>query len=148
LLNFLAREEVPMTKEKDLALYVAVYDSIHSAEADLDAFEQLHKLDLVGTFDAAIVEKRNGKPHVAKRLDRPMVRVIPEELNFGPLPRTELKKAAEELEAGKASLIVVGEPTLEKAFAKAVTHATKTLKQVFDATADELQKELREVVES
>ncbi len=137
-----------MAKEKDLAMYVAVYDSIDSAEADLDAFEQLHKLDLIGTFDAAIIEKRNGKPHVAKRLDRPMVHVIPDQLNFGPLSRKELKKAAEELDAGEVSLIVVGEPTLEKAFDKAVTHATKTVKQVFDATADELAKELRETASS
>lgn len=138
-----------MAKEKDLAMYVAVYDSIDLAEADLDAFEQLHKLDLIGTFDAAIVEKRDGKPHVAKRLDRPMVHVIPEQLNFGgPLSRKELKKAAVELDAGEASLIVVGEPTLEKAFDRAVTHATKTVKQVFDATADELAKELRGAVGS
>lgn len=137
-----------MAKEKDLAMYVAVYDSNDSAEADLDAFEHLHKLDLIGTFDAAIIEKRNGKLHVAKRLDRPMVHVIPDQLNFGPLSRKELKKVAVELDAGEVSLIVVGEPTLEKAFGKAVTHTTKTVKQVFDATADELTKELREVASS
>lgn len=137
-----------MAKEKDLAMYVAVYDSVDSAEMDLDAIEQLHKEDLVGTFDAAIVDKENGKPHVVRRMDRPMVRVIPERLSFGRLSRKELKDAATELDANQVGLIVVGEPTLDKAFDKAVTHASKTLKQVFDATTDELAREMKEVVGS
>ena len=67
-----------MTKERDLALYVAVYGSVDSAEADLDAIEQLHKKDLVGTFDAAVVDRENGRPHIVKRMARPMVAVIPD----------------------------------------------------------------------
>ena len=50
-----------MAKERDLAYYVAIYDSVDSAKADLDAIEQLHKDDLIGTFDAAIVDKENGR---------------------------------------------------------------------------------------
>ena len=135
-----------MAKEKDLAFYVAVYESVDLAKADLDAIEQLHKDDLIGTFDAAIVDKENGKPHIVKRMARPMVRVIPD--FFGDdvalLPYDELHGAAAELNASEAGLIVVGEPTLDKAFDKAVTHATKTLKHVVDATADELAKEMKE----
>ena len=141
-------EEVAMTKEIDLAYYVAVYDSVDSARADLDAIEQLHKDDLIGTFDAAIVDKENGKPHIVKRMARPMVRVIPDFFgdDFALLPYDELHGAAAELNASEAGLIVVGEPTLDKAFDKAVTHATKTLKHVVDATADELAKEMKEAV--
>ena len=135
-----------MAKEKDLAFYVAVYGSVDLAKADLDAIEQLHKTDLVGTFDAAVVDKENGKPHIVKRMARPMVRVIPD--IFGGesalLPYDELHEAAADLSASEAGLIVVGEPTLDKAFDKAVTHATKTLKHVVDATADELAKEMKE----
>jgi uncharacterized membrane protein len=138
--------EVIVAKEKDLAFYVAVYESVDLAKADLDAIEQLHKDDLVGTFDAAVVEKENGKPHIVKRMARPMVRVIPD--LFGDdsawLPYDELHEAAAALSASEAGLIVVGEPTLDKAFDKAVTHATKTLKHVVDATADELAKEMSE----
>ena len=137
-----------MAKDKDLAFYVAVYDSVDSASTDLDAIEQLHKNDLIGTFDAAIVDRKDGKPHIVKRMDRPMVRVIPEELGFGPLSRKELKEAAAELSGNQASLIMVGEPTLEKAFNKAVTHATKTVKNVMDATADELAREMKEAAGS
>ena len=135
-----------MAKEKDLAFYVAVYESVDLAKADLDALEQLHKDDLVGTFDAAVVEKENGKPHIVKRMARPMVRVIPD--LFGGdsawLPYDELHEAATALGASEAGLIVVGEPTLDQAFDKAVTHATKTLKHVVDATADELAREMKE----
>ena len=74
--------------------------------------------------------------------------MIPEELGFGPLSRKELKEAAEELGANQAGLIVVGEPTLEKAFDKAVTRAAKTLKQTVDATTDELAAEMKQAVQS
>lgn len=139
-----------MTKERDLAYYVAVYDSVDSAKADLDALEQLHKADLVGTFDAAIVDKENGKPHIVKRMARPMVQVIPDVFgdDFAWLPYDELHGAAAELNASEAGLIVVGEPTLDVAFDKAVTHATKTLKHVVDATADEVAKEMKDAGEA
>ena len=132
-----------MAKERDLSMFAAVYDDVSSAEADLAAIEQLHKDDLIGTFDAAVVTSKNKKPHIVKRLDRPMVRVIPEELGFGPLSRKELKEIGTELSAYEAGLVMIGEPTFEKAFDKAVTHAAKTVKHVLDATADELADELK-----
>jgi len=139
-----------MAKEKDLALYVAVYESVDLAKADLEAIEQLHKDDLVGTFDAAIVDKENGRPHIVKRMARPMVRVIPDSLGGSDawLPYDELHGAAAELSSSEAGLIVVGEPTLDKAFEKAVTHATKTVKHVVDATADELAKEMKQAAKT
>lgn len=133
-----------MAKERDFAVYTALYDSVNSARTDLEAIEQLHRDDLIGVFDAAVVDKRNGKPHIVKRIDRPMVRVIPEELGFGPLSRKELKEVGSGLDSSEAALVVLGEPTLDKAFAKAVTNANKTLKSVLDATADEVASELKE----
>jgi len=135
-----------MAKERDLAFYIAVYESVDLAKADLDALEQLHKNDLVGTFDAAVVDREGGKPHIVKRMARPMVRVIPDWFggDSALLPYDELHEAAADLSASEAALVVVGEPTLDKAFDKAVTHATKTLKHVVDATADELAKEMKE----
>lgn len=137
-----------MAKEKDLAVYVGVYESVDLAEADLDAIEQLHKDELIGTFDAAVVDNENGKPHIVKRMDRPMVRVIPQWFSSGLLSRKELHNAAAQLGAGRAGLIVVGEPTLEKAFDKAVTRATKTVKQVIDSTTDELAEEMKEAAQA
>ncbi len=134
-----------MSTERDLALYVAIYDGVDSAEADLDAIEQLHKHDIVGTFDAAVVDRENGGPHIVKRMARPMVRVIPDAMgdDYALLPYDELHDTAAQLGASEAALIVVGEPTLDKAFDKAVTHASKTLKHVMDVTADELAKEMK-----
>ena len=48
------------------------------ALAELDAIEQLHKDELIGQHDAAVIDKEDGRPHVVKRMDRPRIRVIPE----------------------------------------------------------------------
>ncbi|HTX93971.1 MAG TPA: hypothetical protein VME67_03500 [Mycobacterium sp.] len=134
--------------DNNSALCVAVYDSVEAAEADLDAIEQLHEDELVGKFDAAVVDNEDGKPHIVKRMDRPRIRIIPEELGFGPLSRKELKEAAAELSGNQAALIMVGEPTLDKAFDKAVTRAAKTVKRTVDTTTDELARELKGAVGS
>ena len=57
-------------------LYAAVYDGVDAALADLAAFEQLHKAQMIGNYDAAVVDKKDGEPHIVKRVDRPAVRVI------------------------------------------------------------------------
>jgi hypothetical protein len=137
-----------MAKERELAVFTAVYDNVDDAKADLNDIEQLHKDDLLGTFDAAVVDQEKGKPHIAKRMDRPIVRVIPEELGFGTLRRKELKEAAGELQGNQAGLIVVGQPTLEKGFDKAVTRAAKVVKRTMDATTDEIAEEMKEAAQS
>ena len=136
-----------MAKERELAVFTAVYDSVDDAKADLTSIEQLHKDDLVGTFDAAVVDQEKGKPHIVKRMDRPMVRVIPEELGFGTLTRKELKAAGAELQGSQAGLIVVGQPTLEKGFDKAVTRAAKVMKRTMDATTAEIAEEMKEAAQ-
>ena len=129
-------------------LYTAVYDNLDDALNDLNALEMLHEDAMIGKFDAAVIDQENGKPHIAKRMDRPRIRVIPEEFGSGPLPRKELKEAAAELSANEVGLIVVGEPTLEKGFDKAVTKADKVVKRSLDATTDEIASELHEALQS
>ena len=135
-----------MADNKPALLYAASYDSLSAALADMDALNQLHKDSVIGSFDAAVIDKENGKPHVAKRLDRPQVRVIPEWFGGGTLPRKELHEAAQELTANQAGLIAVGEPTIEKALDKALTGADKVVKQTVDATTDEITSELQEAL--
>ena len=135
-----------MTDQKPLLVYAATYDSVSDAETDLDAIEQLHKDKLIGSFDAAVIDKQDGKPHVAKRMDRPYVRVIPEWFGGGTLPRKELHEAAQELTANQAGLIAVGEPTIEKALDKALTRADKVVKRAVNATTDEITSELQEAL--
>jgi hypothetical protein len=124
--------------------YVAVYDDVDSALADLDAFGELHDEDVIGKYDAAVIDQENDKPHIVKRVDNPRINVLPEVVGRGALPSGELRDAAKELDPGEAALIVVGEPTLAKGFDKAVTRANKVAKESFDASADTLADELIE----
>jgi hypothetical protein len=137
-----------MTDQKPMLIYAATYESVSAAETDLGAIEQLHKDQMIGSFDAAVIDKKDGKPHVAKRMDRPFVRVIPEWFGGGTLPRKELLEAARELTASEAGLIAVGEPTIEKALDKALTNAGKVVKRTVDATTDEITSELQEALKS
>ena len=130
----------------NMVLYTAVYGDVDSALDDLNALEQLHEADIVGKYDAAVIDLENGKPHIVKRMDRPRIRVIPETFGAGTLPRKELKDAASELTSNEAGLIVAGEPTLEKGFDRAVTNAAKVVKRSFDASTDEVASELQEAL--
>jgi hypothetical protein len=137
-----------MADQSNMVLYTALYDSVEEALDDLNAIEQLHEDAIIGKFDAAVVDRQNGEPHIAKRMDRPRVRVIPEIFGSGTLSRKELKEAAGELSGSQAALIVAGEPTLAKGFDKAVTRADKVVKRTLDATTDEVASELQEAVKS
>jgi uncharacterized membrane protein len=134
--------------KKPMLVYAATYDSVSAAEKDLDAIEQLHKDKVIGEFDAAVIDKKDGKPHVAKRMDRPPIRVIPEWFGGGTLPRKELHEAAQELTGSEAGLVAVGEPTIEKALDKALTNADKVVKRTVSATTDEITSELQEALKS
>ena len=137
-----------MSDKKPVVLYTAAYDSVSAALTDLDAVEQLHKDAMIGRYDAAVIDKENGKPHIVKRMDRPAVRVIPEWFGGGTLPRKELHEAAQELTASQAGLIAVGEPTIEEAVDKALTGAARIVKRTVDATTDEIASELQEALKS
>jgi len=123
-------------------LWEAVYPSKDAALADLEVFDHLHDAEVIGKYDAAVIDKENGKPHIVKRVDSPRINVIPELVGGGDLKRSELKKAAEELAPGEAALVVVGEPTIEKAFESSVRQANKIAKQEFDQSADDLASAL------
>ena len=137
-----------MTEKKQLVVYAAAYETVEDALADLDAIEQLHKDEMIGQYDAAVIDKEDGKPHVVKRMDRPHIRVIPEWFGGGSLPRKELHEAAEQLTATQAGLIAVGEPTIEKGLDKALTKAARVVKRTVEATPDEITSELQEALKS
>ena len=129
-------------------MYAAAYETVQDALADLDAVEQLHKEEVIGQYDAAVIDDENGKPHVVRRMDRPHIRVIPEWFGGGTLPRKELHEAAEQLTSAQAGLIVVGEPTIEKGLDKTLTKAAKVVKRTVEATTDEITSELQEALKS
>ena len=137
-----------MSQKKPMVLVAAAYEHVSDALSALAAIEQLHKDEMIGSYDAAVIDKENGKPHIAKRMDRPRVRVIPEQLGSGTLPRKELKEAAQALTADEAGLIAIGEPTIEKALDKTLADADKVVKRSVDAATDEITSELQEALKA
>ena len=136
-----------MADKDRLVVHVAAFSSVSDAEQALATIEQLYKDEAVGTLDAAVIDRENGKPHVVRRMDRPGIRVIPEWFGGGALPRKEVREAAEALTAGQAGLLVVsGEPAVEKALDKALSGAAKVTKHKVDATIDQITSELQEAL--
>jgi predicted enzyme related to lactoylglutathione lyase len=135
-----------MAESEALVVYAAAYVTVEAALADLNAIEQLHKDQLIGRYDAAVIDQENGKPHVVKRMDRPHISVIPEWFGGGTLPRKELHEAAEQLTANQAGLIAVGEPTIEEGLDKALTGAARIVKRAVHATTHEITSELQEAL--
>jgi hypothetical protein len=131
-----------MAELEYVVVYAAAYPTVAAAEAVLSTVEQLHHADVKGPYDAAVVAKENGKPHVVKRLDHPRAQIIPEWLGGGELTRKELDDAAKELAADEAGLIVVGEATIEPALDKVFT-GTTVVKREIGATVDEITTELQ-----
>jgi hypothetical protein len=135
-----------MAEKETMIVYAAAYETVDAALADMDAIEQLHKDEMIGRYDAAVIDKVKHEPRIVKRLDRPHIRVIPEWFGGGTLPRKELHEAAEYLRLQEAGLIVVGEPTIEKGLDTALTKASKVVKHTVQATTDEITRELQEAL--
>ncbi len=132
-----------MAEQEYVVVYAATYPTVAAARAVLDTIEHLHK-EVVGKYNAAVVDKENGRPHVVKRMDRPHVRVIPEWFGGGALTLEELNEAAGELLADEVGLIVVGEASIERAIDKALTGTTKVVKREMAATIGQITSELQE----
>jgi uncharacterized membrane protein len=137
-----------MADKQPMVMFAASYDTVPAAQEALDDIERLHKGEMIGKFDAAVIDNENGKPRIVKRLDRPRIRVIPEAFGGGALPRKELKEAAAELTANQAGLFAVGEPTIDKGISKALENADKVVKRTVEASADEITSELQEALKS
>jgi hypothetical protein len=135
-----------VSQKKPMVLFAAAYESVSDAMSALEDLEQLHKDKMLGSYDAAVIDQKNGKPHIAKRMDRPQMRVIPEQFGRGSLPRKELKDAASTLTSDQAGLIAVGEPTMEEAVDKALSHAAKVVKRQMNADTREITSELQEAL--
>jgi hypothetical protein len=48
--------------DRPVSRYAAAYNNIPDAEADYDAVFDLHAAKAIGTFDAAVIEKRGRGP--------------------------------------------------------------------------------------
>jgi hypothetical protein len=132
-----------MAEPEYVVVYAATYPTVAAALAVLDTIEHLDR-EVSGPYDAAVVDKENGRAHVVRRLDHPRVHIIPERFGGGALTRKELDEAAGELLAAEAGLIVVGEATIEPALDKVFAGTAKVVRREIEATVGEITSELQE----
>ncbi|MCB0827783.1 MAG: DUF1269 domain-containing protein [Solirubrobacterales bacterium] len=159
--------------DRPVFLYAAVYDEMADAEVDFEAVYELHAAGLVGTFDAAVVEKSDDKVHVHKT-EKPTQHgawtgigvgavigiLFPPSIIgtaiaggviggvgahlFRGMSRGDLKDLGETLDDGQAAIIVIGESKLEEQLDKVTERAKKRLEKQVDVEADELKKEIEQ----
>jgi uncharacterized membrane protein len=158
--------------DRPVFLYAAIYDDITEAEADYEAVFDLHALGAIGTFDSAVIRKdEDGKVHVTKT-EKPtqhgawtgagvgaLVGILfpPALIGSavvgatagglighlkGGISRGDLKELGDELEAGNAAVIVIGESKIEEQLEKALERSDKIIEKQIDADADELEREI------
>jgi hypothetical protein len=130
-----------MPEPEYVVVYAARYPSVDAARAVLDTIGQ-HKHELTRAFDAAVVDKENGQPHVVRRLEHEHPHIIPERFSHSLLTRKELTDAAEELTADQAGLIVVGWATIEPVL-DPIFSGTKVVKEEIEATVEQITSELQ-----
>ena len=158
--------------DRPVFLYAAIYGSIADAEADYEAVFDLHAAGVIGTFDSAVIRKEDdGKVRVTKT-EKPtqhgawtgagvgaLVGLVFPPAVIGSaivgagagglighlrkgISRGDLKELGEELDAGTAAVIVLGESKLEEQLEKAMKRADKLIAKEIDADAEELQREI------
>lgn len=159
--------------DRPLFVYAAVYDNHTDAEADFIGVADLHAAGAVGTYDAAVIEKENGRVHVHKR-EKPTQHgawtgiavgavagilfppsIIGSAVVGGTaggvighlhrgMSRGDLKDLGEALDEGEAAVIVVGESKVDERIEKATRRARKVLEKQVDADAEQFKRELQE----
>ena len=159
--------------DRPVFLYAAIYDNHTDAEADYVGVADLHAAGAVGTYDAVVIEKENGKVHVHKT-EMPTQHgawtgiavgavagiLFPPSIVGGALvagtaggvighlhrglSRGDLKDLGEALDEGQAALIVVGESKIDEQIENATKRARKVLEKEIDAEAEDFKRELEE----
>lgn len=163
-----------MARPDGMFLYIGIYPSEAAARADYDVVKDLHALDAVGTYDAAVITKdASGKVHVNK--DEMATRhagwggavagavvgllfppaLIGSALVGGAvggvsghlwrgLPRSDVKDLGELIDEGEAALLVIGASTIEKALEKAGLHPEKHTTKQLDTSTADVDSAVQE----
>ncbi len=159
--------------DRPVFLYAALYDDIPTAEEDYLAVFELHAAGAIGTYDAAVIEKRDDKVHVHKT-EKPTQHgawtgiavgalagilfppsIIATTIVGGTaggvvghlwkgLSRGDLKDLGEGLDEGEAAVIVIGESKIEEQLEKALKRANRLIEKELDAEAKDLERELEQ----
>jgi len=160
--------------DRPVFIFAATYADSAAAESDYDTLLELHEAKLVGTYDVALVTKdADGKVHVEKH-EKPTQHgawggiavgaavgvlaapaVVPAALVGGligglgghfkkGISRGDAKELGDMIDAGQATLLVIGESRLEEQLDKVLTRAEKTIEKEIDVDRKEFKKELEE----
>jgi uncharacterized membrane protein len=160
--------------DNPIFVYAATYSSTDDAWADYDVLLELHAEKLVGTYDAAVINKdEKGKVHVHKHEKATQhgawggvavgalvgVLFAPAVLGAAAvggvvgglgghfrkgLSRGEMKELGEHLLSGEAALIVIGESKVGEQLDKALTRAEKSIQKEVDADSKDFENALDE----
>jgi uncharacterized membrane protein len=160
--------------DEPMFLFLATYADEADAWLDYEAVKDLHALNVIGTYDAAVITKdAEGKVKVHKHekatqhgawtgiavgavvgiLFPPglIVEAAVGGLAGGVighvwrgLSRKDVKELGEFLDDGDVALLVVGKSTLEKALENAVTRADRQMEKEIKADQKEFERELKE----
>ncbi len=161
-----------MPDTNNVFLFIGTYSNAEDARLDYNAVKELHRQGVIGTYDAAIVEKdAEGKVHVHKR-EKPTehgawtgiavgavvgllspLSVISGAIIGGVaggvaghlwrgMSRKDTKELGETLDEGQAALVVIGRSELEKKIEKATARAQKRIEKQLKVDTKALEKEL------
>ena len=162
-----------MTEPDAVFVYVGTYPSENVARADYDVVKGLHAIGAVGTYDAAVITKDDGKVHVNK--DETATRtgawggaavgavvgiLFPPAIIGAALlgaaaggigghlwrgmSRADVKEFGEIIDDGQAALVIVGESRLRQAVEDAGLKAEKQVAKELDVSTKDLDKALQE----
>ena len=163
-----------MVTDDGMFLYIGTYPSEAAARADYDVVKDLHSVDVIGTYDAAVITKdAKGKVHVNK--DEMATRhggwggaaagavvgmlfppaLIGSALVGGAigaasghlwrgLSRSDVKELGELIDAGQAALLVVGASNLEKALDEAQLSAEKSASKQLDVSTADVDAAVKD----
>jgi uncharacterized membrane protein len=163
-----------MAQADGMFLFIGTYPSEAAARADYEVVKDLHTVDVVGTYDAAVVTKdESGKVHVNK--DEMATRhggwggaaagavigilfppaIIGTAIIGGAIggvsghlwrgiSRSDVKELGELIDAGEAALLVVGASTLEQALEKAELKAEKQVTKQLDVSPGDVDAAVKD----
>jgi uncharacterized membrane protein len=171
-------QETEMANEDGLFLYIGTYPGEADARADYDIVKDLHSVDVIGTYDAAVVTKdEDGKVHVNK--DETATRhagwggaaagavvgllfppaIIGSALVGGAIggisghlwrgiSRSDVKDLGELIDEGEAALVVVGATTLQEALDKAGLKPAKHVTKQVDVSTSDVDAAVKDAAGS
>jgi uncharacterized membrane protein len=162
-----------VAKPESVFIYVGTYPDEMQARDDYQVVKDLHSLGAVGTYDAALVTKDDGKVHVNKDematrhgawggaavgaavgiLFPPAVigsAIVGAAVGgvgghlWRGMSRADVRELGEVIDDGQAALVVVGETKIEEALDKAALKARKRIAKQLDVRPQDIDKAVQE----